>query len=107
MLSAWKNKIEKQGVQIIPEVHGLSNHCNIVWELSNCDVFLNFQFNYVDFKGQNQTFGPIFHADEFLLPLLELQEEIKTLEAEYTSGEKKVKVMLKDVCNNPLSRPDR
>ena len=61
----------------------------------------------MDFKGYNQTFGPIFHPDEFLLPLLDLQEQVKGLVANITVGDKKEYVMLKDICNNPLSRPDK
>ena len=61
----------------------------------------------MDFKGYNQTFGPIFHPEEFLLPLLDLQEQVKGLVANITVGGKKEYVMLKDICNNPLSRPDK
>ena len=61
----------------------------------------------MDFKGYNQTFGPIFHPEEFLLPLLDLQEQVKALVANITVGEKKEYIMLKDICNNPLSRPDK
>ena len=65
------------------------------------------QIHYVDFMEKNRTFGPVFHKDEFLIPLLELQEEIKNLVAEYQDGDKVIKVKLTDVCNDPLSRPDR
>ena len=61
----------------------------------------------MDFKQHNRTFGPIFHAEEFLIPLLDLQEQVKGLVAKYNDGDKTHDVMLKDVCNNPLSRPDR
>ena len=64
-------------------------------------------FNFVDFRGVNSTFGPIFHKDEFLLPLLDLQEQIKGLTAEFWNGTATIEVSLTDVCNNPLSRPDR
>ena len=57
--------------------------------------------------GTNRTFGPIFHRDEFMVPLLELQEKIKSLEAEYRKGDEVISVKLTDVCNNPLSRPNR
>ena len=34
----------------------------------------------MDYQDRNRTFGPIFHKEEFLLPLLKLQKEIEALE---------------------------
>ncbi len=59
--------------------------------------------SYTDYLDENRTFGPIFHKDEFLLPLLQLQEDLYNIEAEMPDG--KV-IKLQDVCNNPLSRPN-
>lgn len=61
------------------------------------------QFEYFDYLDQNRTFGPIFNHDEFLLPLLELQNQIVNLTVKFND---KV-ITLKDVCNNPMSRPDK
>ena len=65
--------------------------------------YILFQFNYFDYLDKNTTFGPIFNREEFLLPLLELQKQIMNITIE-SEGEV---ISLKDVCNNPLSRPDR
>ena len=67
-----------------------------------------FQFNYTDFLDKERVFGPVFHKEEFLFPLLELQESIKNLSAQFPDGKGGFEqVYLKDICNNPLSRPDR
>ena len=65
-------------------------------------IYTILQIDYVDYADVNRTFGPIFHRDEFLLPLLELQQDIMNLTVE-SEGEM---ISLKDVCNNPLSRND-
>ena len=54
---------------------------------------------FTDALGVNRTFGPIFHKEEFLYPILELQQSIENLET--ATGHK-----LKDVCNKPLSNSD-
>ena len=62
----------------------------------------------MDYQDRNRTFGPIFHKEEFLLPLLKLQKEIEALEVKSVGPDGKEKMItLKDVCNNPLSRPDK
>ena len=57
------------------------------------------QFEHVDVSGKTYEMGPIFHADEFLKPLLKLQQGIENITTD--SG-----IMLKDVCNAPLAPQD-
>lgn len=56
-------------------------------------------FTYIDTDGLEQNFGPIFHEEEFLKPLLKLQQDIEEITTE--TGLK-----LQDVCNAPLSPQD-
>ncbi len=49
----------------------------------------------MDAFNETREYGPVFHRDEFLLPLLELQMAIEGIVAE--DGTK-----LEDVCNAPL-----
>ena len=58
-------------------------------------IFILFQISYIDVFGQNRTFGPIFHVNKFLIPLLRLQKDIQSLVAEDGTT-------LSDVCNAPL-----
>ena len=79
-------------------VFGIFLPFNIVLKIV---IFL--QFEYFDFLDRNLTFGPIFNRDEFLVPLLKLQDQIMNLEVNFND----TIITLKDVCNNPLSRPDK
>jgi len=45
-------------------------------------------YEYRDYLDRNITLGPIFHRDEFLKPLLDLQEAIKGLEAPLEEGDR-------------------
>ena len=56
------------------------------------NIFFNFsfffQYEYRDYLDRNITLGPIFHRDEFLKPLLDLQEAIKGLQAPLDEGDR-------------------
>ncbi|CAB4064774.1 NPC1 [Lepeophtheirus salmonis] len=53
-------------------------------------------FKYDDFLGETKSFGPIFHKEEFLFPLLELQKNIENIKTKENG------ITLKDICHAPL-----
>ena len=59
-------------------------------------TYFLFQFEYLTAQNVTQTYGPVFHKEEFLKPALRLQQAIENITTE--NG-----ITMGDVCNAPLA----